>query len=117
MPVYAPASGVVTFAGYKNVWTNIVIIRHDPLQAGGPYVYSRLAHLATMSVREGQRVARGDQIGTIGKPTGGTEHLHFDISPTEALFNNPGDWPKLDLARLRRDYVDPKIYIQQHRPR
>ena len=117
MPVYAVASGVVTFAGSKRIWNNIVIIRHDPLTPGGPYVYSRSAHLAQIMVREGQRVRRGDQIGTIGKPQGGTEHLHFDISPTEALFNNPADWPRLDWARLHRDYVDPKVFIMQHRPR
>jgi murein DD-endopeptidase MepM/ murein hydrolase activator NlpD len=117
LPVYAIASGEVTFAGSKNVWNNIVIIRHDPLKPGGSYVYSRSAHLARMTVQVGDRVQRGDQIGTIGKPSGGTEHLHFDISPTEALFNNAGDWPRLDLTRLRRDYVDPKTFILQNRPR
>jgi murein DD-endopeptidase MepM/ murein hydrolase activator NlpD len=117
MPVYSIASGLVTFAGSLNVWGGIVVIRHDPLVAGGSYVYSRLAHLATIGVREGQRVARGDQVGTIGKPTGGTEHLHFDISPTEALFTKPGDWPRLDFARLQRDYIDPRTFIQQNRPR
>ena len=117
LPVYAIASGVVTFAASKNIWNNIVIIRHDPLKPGGAFVYSRSAHLARIGVQVGQRVQRGDQIGTIGKPSGGTEHLHFDISPTEALFNNAGDWPGLDLARLRRDYVDPKSHILQNRPR
>lgn len=116
MPVYAVASGVVTFAESKRVWGNIVVIRHDPLTPGGPRVYSRSAHLAEVWVRKGQRVRRGEQIGTIGKPTGGTEHLHFDISPTEALFNNPADWPRLDWARLHRDYVDPREFIRQHRP-
>ncbi len=117
MPVYAAASGEVVFAGSKSVWGNIVIIRHDPLTTGGAYVYSRSAHLATVSVRAGQRVQRGDPIGTIGKPSGGTEHLHFDISPTEALFNNAGDWPRLDLTRLKRDYIDPKDFILRNRPR
>ncbi len=117
MPVCAMANGVVTFAGSRRIWNGIVVIRHDPFEPGGPYVFSRSAHLETIAVRDGQRVKRGDVIGTIGKPTGGTEHLHFDISPTETLLTNPGDWPLLDYNRLRRDYIDPKLFIQQNRPR
>ncbi len=117
MPVYAPASGVVAFAGSKPVWNNIVIIQHDPLTPGGEFVCSRLAHLARMTVQAGQRVERGEQVGIIGRPQGGTEHLHFDISPTDALLLNPGDWPRLDWARLQRDYVDPRRFILENRPR
>lgn len=117
MSVYAPASGVIVFAAHMRIWGNIVIIRHDPLKAGGSHVYSRLAHLAKITVNQGQRVARGKQVGTIGKPSGGTEHLHFDLSPTSALARNAGDWPLLDWARLHRDYIDPMAFIRQNRPR
>ncbi len=117
MPVYAVADGEVTFAGEMRIWNGIVVIRHDPLTPGGPYVYSRSAHASDILVREGQRVRRGDQIASIGRPAGGTEHLHFDISPTEALLNAPGDWPRLNWSRLKRDYIDPKAFILQNRPR
>jgi murein DD-endopeptidase MepM/ murein hydrolase activator NlpD len=116
-PVYAVASGTVTFAGRMRNWGNMVVIRHDPLEPDDPSVYSRSAHLGRLDVERGQRVQRGQQIGTIGQDEyGGPFHLHFDISPTEVLFNNPGDWPALDRRRIYRDYVDPREFIAQHRP-
>ena len=114
--VYAVASGVVIFAGNRPVWGNIVIIKHDPLDDNGDFVYSRSAHLASMSVEAGQRVRRGQELGRIGHPAGGPNHLHFDISCTPALLANPGDWPKLDLPRLLLHYVDPLTFIREHRP-
>jgi hypothetical protein len=115
-PVYAVASGVVTFAGQRNVWGNIVIVQHDPLEPGGDFACSRSAHLASMSVSANQRVQRGQEIGRSGHPAGGPNHLHFDISPTTALLINPGDWPGLDRPRLLLHYVDPLAFIQAHRP-
>jgi murein DD-endopeptidase MepM/ murein hydrolase activator NlpD len=117
LPVYAVASGTVTFVGRMRHWGNIVVIRHDPLEADGPAVYSRSAHLGRMDVTRGQRVQRGQAIGTVGQDEyNGPFHLHFDISPTEVLFNNPGDWPGLDRRRLYRDYIDPKEFISNNRP-
>lgn len=116
-PVYAIASGEVTFAGWLRYWGNVVVVRHDPVAAGGAAVYSRCAHLASMTVRRGQRVQRGQQVGVIGQDAqGGPFHLHFDISPTEILWHKPGDWPGLDRGRLLRDYVDPRAYLRAHRP-
>ena len=65
----------------------------------------------------GERVTRGAMLGRIGfsGPTG-PYHLHFDISLTDALLKDPGDWPQLDLARLKTDYVDPAMFIRAHRP-
>lgn len=117
LPVYAVASGEVTFAGRMRHWGNIVVIRHDPLEANGPSLYSRSAHLGSMDVQRGQRVQRGQQIGTVGQDEyNGPFHLHFDLSATEVLFNDPGDWPGLDRRRIYRDYVDPAEFISQHRP-
>lgn len=118
-PVFAVASGEVTFAGFREAWGNLVVIRHDPLTPGGPRVYSRSAHLERMDVQTGDRVRRGHVIGRIGQgdPQNPVPfHLHFDISPTEALFVNPGDWPGLDQGRIDRDYVDPRAFIRQNRP-
>jgi len=110
------ASGIVTFAGQWAVWGNIVIIQHDPMEVDGDFVYSRSAHLASMSVAVGQRVQRGQEIGRIGHPEGGPNHLHFDISPTGVLRAKAGDWPRLDLPRLLLHYVDPLAFIRDHRP-
>lgn len=117
LPVYAAASGTVTFAGRMRHWGNMVVIRHDPLVENGPSVYTRSAHLGRLDVERGQRVQRGQQIGTVGQDEyNGPYHLHFDVSPSEVLFNDPGDWPGLDRRRVLRDYVDPEDFITRHRP-
>lgn len=118
MPVYAPASGIVTFQGDLRPWGNVTIIKHDPLRApNGMVTYTRYGHMQNLRVSVGDRVKRGDQIGEIG--TGGGRyiaHLHFDVSPTSILELRPGDWPGLDLARLLKTYVDPLYFIRNNRP-
>src|SRR5690606_2508759 len=85
-PVYAVASGVVTFAGRLPVWGNVIIIKHDPLKGSGKVMYSRSAHVESMNVQVGQRVQRGDQIARVGNAFGVyAYHLHFDLSPTTIL--------------------------------
>lgn len=103
-PVYAAADGVVTFAGYKSVWNGIVIVKHLDGKC------TRYAHVAGIIVASGQRVTRGQQLAVVGHPVGGPNHLHFDIANID-LTNIPGDWPGMDLARLKRDYVDPLPFI------
>lgn len=116
-PCYSPASGVVTFASALPVWGNMVIIKHDPLVVGGTVLYSRSAHLDRIDVQVGQRVTRGQQIGTIGNAFGRFAfHLHFDLSPTTILETNPEHWPGRDRDELFRHYIDPRIYIQNNRP-
>lgn len=119
MPVFAPAEGVVTFAGrLPGSWGKVVVIEHrEP--AEGPHddrrVYSRLAHLEDYSVAAGQRVRRGQQIARIGRPPGdppGPYHLHFDISPTAILKTEPWDWPGLTWSRLEENYTDPLDFIR-----
>lgn len=75
VPVYSTGDGVVTeinsnFNGYGNE----IIIDHG-------YGYkTRYAHLNSMSVVEGMKVKRGEQIGTVGstgKVTG--PHLHYEV--------------------------------------
>jgi murein DD-endopeptidase MepM/ murein hydrolase activator NlpD len=87
------------------------------LRPGGPSVYGRYAHLDEVLVERDRRLQRGQQIGTVGRDEyNGPYHLHFDISPTEVLFNNPGDWPGLDRGRLYRDYINPRQFIEENRP-
>jgi murein DD-endopeptidase MepM/ murein hydrolase activator NlpD len=119
LPSYACASGVVTFAAYLKTWGNVIIIRHDPLQSpSGRVLYSRYAHVQNMKVRAGQRVKRGDQVAEIGDAFGTlVPHLHFDLSPTTILEQNPADWPGKSLVRIQRDYIDPLEFIRSHRPR
>lgn len=119
-PVYAVASGVVIFQGTMRVWGNVTVIRHDPLRAAdGPVYYSRYGHMQNVVVKVGDRVKRGQKIGEVGKAltVPNPAHLHFDIVRTTILETNPGDWPKMDLARLERDYVDPLEFIRNNRPK
>lgn len=74
-PVYAPGDGVVEEVKYQFYgYGNVVIINHG-------YGYrTRYAHLNSVSVAEGMKVCRGDQIGEIGnsgKSTG--PHLHYEV--------------------------------------
>lgn len=118
VPVYAPASGVVTYQADLRPWGNVTVIQHDPLKGlDGFVVYTRYGHMQNVRVQVGERVRRGDQIGEIG--TGGGRyiaHLHFDVSPTTVLEVRPGDWPGMDLDRLRKNYVDPLLFVRNNRP-
>src|ERR1017187_10002302 len=73
-PVYAADSGVVIFSGTLHGYGNTVIIRHDDDYAT---VYG---HNERNLVSEGNRVARGQEIGEIGR-TGRTtgSNLHFEV--------------------------------------
>ncbi|MDN5331409.1 MAG: hypothetical protein PWP45_634 [Tepidanaerobacteraceae bacterium] len=73
-PVRAANSGVVTFAGRNGGYGKLVIINHG----GGFETY--YAHLNTISVSVGEKVSRGQVLGTVGT-TGRTTgpHLHFEV--------------------------------------
>ncbi len=116
--VYAIGSGVVTWAARRgDVWRNIIIIEHDPLP-DGTKVCARYAHIEDMLVAVGDRVARGQQIASVGQSggPGANYHLHFDISTTNILKENPGHWPGKDVNGVYQHYVDPKAFLESHRP-
>jgi murein DD-endopeptidase MepM/ murein hydrolase activator NlpD len=116
--VFAASSGSVTFAGPLSIWGNVIIIRHDPLVTNGQVMYGRYGHVERMIVKVGDRVARGQQIASVGNGMGRfAYHLHFDLSPTTVLAQKPQDWPGMNLERLKKDYVDPEIFIRANRPR
>ncbi len=73
-PIMATAPGVVSFTGVRSGYGNTVEIDH-----GGGFK-TRYAHLATIGVRVGQRVAIGNRIaamGSTGRSTG--PHLHYEV--------------------------------------
>jgi len=73
-PVYAADTGVVIFSGRLHGYGNTVIIRHDDDYAT---VY---AHNERNLVSEGNRVARGQEIGEIGRSGRTTgANLHFEV--------------------------------------
>ena len=75
--VVAAADGVVTGVGYLESYSgygNVVKIRH------ARRVETMYAHLASMSVRVGERVERGEEIGRAGCTGSCTgPHLHFEV--------------------------------------
>src|SRR6266851_238524 len=73
LPVKAAEAGQVVSAGLMEGYGNVVIIDH------GGALATLYAHMSSLSVRQGQAVTRGQQIGAIGCTglcTG--PHLHFE---------------------------------------
>jgi murein DD-endopeptidase MepM/ murein hydrolase activator NlpD len=74
-PVKAAAGGTVAYAGNElKGFGNLVLIRHDN---GWVTAY---AHMAQIAVKKGDKVASGQQIGTVGQ-TGSIDspQLHFEL--------------------------------------
>lgn len=73
-PVFASADGTVTESASSRKYGNTVEIAHD-----GGYV-SVYAHLESRSVRRGQTVRAGQQIGTVGMSGRSfAPHLHYEL--------------------------------------
>jgi len=73
-PVYAPADGVVSFAGYDAGYGKLVAIDH------GYGVVTRYGHNSRIYVEVGQKVRRRDvvaAVGSTGRSTG--PHLHYEV--------------------------------------
>ncbi|MDQ5960957.1 MAG: hypothetical protein QG592_2040, partial [Pseudomonadota bacterium] len=73
-PVVAAAGGVVVMADRHPQYGNLIEIDH------GNNFTTRYAHLSKLSVKEGQVVRRGKEIGlsgNTGRSTG--PHLHFEV--------------------------------------
>ncbi|MEA1962302.1 MAG: M23 family metallopeptidase [Bacillota bacterium] len=73
-PIRAAAAGQVMFAGYKDIYGRMVVLKHPD---GKQTVY---AHAQKIMVRENQQVSCGQIVATIGvsgRTTG--PHLHFEV--------------------------------------
>ncbi|MFK7930543.1 MAG: peptidoglycan DD-metalloendopeptidase family protein [Myxococcota bacterium] len=73
-PIRSMRPGVVTFAGPKGSYGNLVIVDH------GDGLETRYAHAKATHVRKGDRVERGSllaSVGSTGRSTG--PHLHFEV--------------------------------------
>lgn len=71
------ADGVVESVATDDLMGNLVVVRHTDGKV------SRYASLNSMAVTEGQVVAKGDPIGTVGQSMllecGETAHLHYEL--------------------------------------
>ena len=81
-PVYAGIRGIVTFAGKRGNYGNLVEIE------GSDGIKVRYAHLSKIDVVAGQRVSDGEKVaetGNTGMSTG--PHLHYEIIVNESPVN------------------------------
>lgn len=92
-PIFAAASGVVTFASKYGGYGLMVELEHD----NG--MKTRYAHMSHISVYEGQRVLTGSLIGRVGSTGVSTgPHLHFEVLDSEYRSYDPiGHLPARDL--------------------
>lgn len=74
VPVVSTQDGTVIKAQLADAWGNIIVIQHD-----GIYTTS-YSHLKIMTVKEGDRVQKGQEIGLVGHTGFSTkDHLHFEL--------------------------------------
>lgn len=112
-PVYNVANGLVVFAkDARRGWGNVVIVRHTYFEGSQlRSVDSFYAHLASITVREGQQILRGQQVGTIGTNRGMyTAHLHFEMRKNLNIGVNRSAF-KVDL----NNYFMPTKFLDAHR--
>jgi murein DD-endopeptidase MepM/ murein hydrolase activator NlpD len=112
-PVYSVAHGMVVLARDAHMgWGNVVIVRHAYLEGGEiKMVDSLYAHMDRITVREGQQVLRGQQVGTIGTNHGMyVAHLHFEMRKNIYIGVNHSAF-KRDLS----NYYVPSNFIGAHR--
>jgi murein DD-endopeptidase MepM/ murein hydrolase activator NlpD len=73
-PIHVTAPGVVSFTGVRSGYGNTVEVDH------GRGFKTRYAHLATISVHVGERLALGERVGGMGSTGRSTgTHLHYEV--------------------------------------
>jgi len=81
-PVHATADGTVQTAGWTGNYGNLLVVDH------GFGIQTRYGHLSKFTVREGERVRRGQIIGHVGSTGRSTSpHLHYEILTNGKLTN------------------------------
>jgi murein DD-endopeptidase MepM/ murein hydrolase activator NlpD len=81
--VISPSDGTVVFAGLEGGYGNVLVIDH------GYGIKTRYGHLASIRVKAGQKVKRGETIaalGNTGRSTG--PHLHYEVR-VNGIAQNP----------------------------
>src|SRR6056297_2625787 len=70
-------------------------------------MYHRLAHMQDVYVKQGEKVKKGQAIGTVGSTGNSTSsHLHWDISRTNQWKKYVNGWSKADVEKV---YIKPTI--------
>ena len=73
-PIQTTADGIVEHASYKGAYGRTIVVNH------GNGLKTLYGHLSDIQVEVGDRVCRGQQIGTVGNTGRSTgPHLHYEI--------------------------------------
>lgn len=99
-PIYAAASGTVSYAGIRQGYGNCLEITH------GNGLLTRYAHMSAFRAHVGQAVAAGDTIGAIGSSGRSTgPHLHFEVRINDQPVN-----PRPFLEAPTRFGANPDVF-------
>lgn len=112
-PIYCIGNGIVVFArDVHRGWGNVVIVRHAFREGGTvKHIDSLYGHLHSILVKRGQRVARGQQVGTMGTAHGQYDaHLHLEIRKNLEI-----GMSRAKFAKNFSNYYDPSQFIESHR--
>lgn len=122
-PVLAAASGTVIAAGWGSsgwaAYGQRVYIQHD-FSADGHTYTTLYAHLDSVSVAQGQKVSKGEIIGTLGQSCNGaqscsnfsTPHVHFSLH-RDSSFGGSGSGGSYAGRGVRPEPIDGITGIQQ----
>ena len=113
VPIYAAASGKVTFAGTNPAAPgngNYVVIDHDGDGNEGTGYTTRYLHLQdnTLLVSTGQTVTQGQQLGVMGGTGGWPVHLHFGVR-----YANSGSTSVNELTWVKMEGINLKSYMTE----
>lgn len=99
-PIYAPGDGKVIAAKFSSGYGREIIINH-----GYGYV-TRYAHLNRVDVKRGDKIKRGEVIGTVGNSGLSTgPHLHYEIMK---------DGNKINPIAFFFPDLTPEEFLQSH---
>ncbi|WP_234021392.1 peptidoglycan DD-metalloendopeptidase family protein [Streptomyces sp. 142MFCol3.1] len=89
-PFKAARDGTVTFAGWSNGYGNRVVISHGTID--GDQISTTYNHMSALSVRVGQKVKVGQQVGAVGSTGYSTgPHAHFEVQQNNK-YVDPAPW-------------------------
>lgn len=111
-PVFAVANGYVTQSvNFYGGWGRVLRIAHAiPKGDSLVIVESLYAHMDTMTMRKGQWVMKGDNVGTIGNAGGiYLAHLHLEIRDGAGYELGGG------YSTNTKGYLDPTKFIKENR--
>ena len=73
-PIRAPADGIVTYAGYRSGYGNVLVVDH------GFGMVTSYGHASQFLAREGDLISRGQMVALVGRTGSATgTHLHFEV--------------------------------------